>query len=819
MKINLIFIFLLISISSYLRVEGQAIIAPLSSQKICYAGNKVNRIYIPPPARSYRAKGSKGATIKVSYIGFPDGARTAMEFAITVLAAQLSSDVTINVYAQWLQMTEPGILASSGVTSYYKGSAFNAFNPFAYYPVTLAEKIAEEDLNTSGEPDIQIQFNSKINWYTGTDGTTPTDKYDLVTVVLHEMCHGLGFNDSMNTNDTIGWYGFSSIPVVYDYFIENSSGIKLVDSTHFSNYSVELYTQLTGNQLYFQGPLLSNYASGQGALLYAPSKWAGGSSISHLNDKVPLLNNALMTPFIDKGEAIHDPGKVTMSILGDVGWITTRLYHNKFSDTEQSINHLDFNVKIKSDSLFDKNMVGLVYSTDNFVSFDTLLMTYNQVIDTFSVALNIPAYNTRISYYLFARDCFMRVFKLPSEGSSLPYTFFVGADTVKPLLTHTPLDYFFERIDTINFSAEASDNIGIDSVYLEYKVNTGGLKHVKLDHDSLFRYSNFVTFPKGSLNGGDSISYRIIAVDKANQPNNRILPSAGYYVIHIEDIGSVYDSYITDFSSGHDDFVNRGFSITQPANFSSPALHTKHPYESPEKVDKTLEYTSVINHPVIVDKTGMMITYKEVVLVEPGDPGSYFGSPDFFDYVIVEASKNFGKSWFWLEPGYDCRITSFFETTYTRSYIGMNSTAVGKENMYALHTLDLRSSPKLSKGDSIMLRFRLFSDPFAHGWGWAIEDFSFRSIASDVEKISLNNLSLYPNPGSGRFTLDTRQFDPGEKMKLTILNPAGIILKEIQIDPGTENMIDISGWPPGIYILVIYDRIKVRTIKYVLTGN
>ena len=34
-----------------------------------------------------------------------------------------------------------------------------------------------------------------------------------------------------------------------------------------------------------------------------------------------------MTPFIDLGEAIHDPGKYTFSILGDLGWINTRIIH------------------------------------------------------------------------------------------------------------------------------------------------------------------------------------------------------------------------------------------------------------------------------------------------------------------------------------------------------------------------------------------------------------------------------------------------------------------------------------------------------------
>ncbi len=35
-------------------------------------------------------------------------------------------------------------------------------------------------------------------------------QYDLVTIVLHEVCHGLGFFDSMDTDNSIGWYGIGS---------------------------------------------------------------------------------------------------------------------------------------------------------------------------------------------------------------------------------------------------------------------------------------------------------------------------------------------------------------------------------------------------------------------------------------------------------------------------------------------------------------------------------------------------------------------------------------------------------------------------------
>ena len=81
---------------------------------------------------------------------------------------------------------------------------------------------------------LHLSVNSSINWYFGTDGQTPTTKYDLVTVALHEICHGLGFFDSFSSDGSNGSFGLGVFPLIYDTFIENFTGNKLIRYSEIS---------------------------------------------------------------------------------------------------------------------------------------------------------------------------------------------------------------------------------------------------------------------------------------------------------------------------------------------------------------------------------------------------------------------------------------------------------------------------------------------------------------------------------------------------------------------------------------------------------
>ena len=821
MKKNFCLVAGLLAVSSLVPVFSQKLVPNNKVTGVCYAGSKTKRIYIPPPDAFYRKSSPEGrASVTILYSGFTASAKNAVEYAATILETILPAGTNVVVAASWERITSSGVLASSGTTGFAAGWTIDALNPLALYPVALAEKIAGEALNDSLEPDISLTINNGINWYLGTDGNTAGNQYDLVTVVLHEICHGLGFFDSMNTNSSIGWFGLRGFPFIYDTFIQNAGGTRLTDTLAIPNFSGAMRTELIGGNLFIKGPLLSNFTGGVTPRIYSPAIWDGGSSVSHLDELSTTQENQLMTPFIDRGEAIHDPGQLTLSILGDLGWVNTHIIPVDRHDTETRLNDLPLAVRIASDTLYDHEKVAVVYSFDRFVSSDTLFMTSPGSDNSYISSIGLPSYNTEVQYYFFAIDCFNRIYRSPSLIDSLKYKVYIGTDTIGPVITHTPLKSFLEKVDTIKFDATATDNLGMDTVFVEYILNDGQPAFLGLKAGTKDSYSGVLNAKSLFLNGGDSIQYRIVARDTARVFNTSFLPDSGYYTIQIEDISSVLESYATDFTGdAANDFFNDGFEILKPSGLTSFGLNSKHPYESTEDNARTINYISILRHPFKFNESGLVINFREIVLVEPGESGSVYGSEAFYDYVVVEGSKNFGKTWFSLADGYDSRYLRTWETAYNSSSDGTNSTASGKESLLNKHTIYYTPSDKISAGDTILIRFRLFSDPAAHGWGWVVEDLKINPLIDAVEKVNTDaTVKVYPNPGNGmiRMSIADEGSGSGKPVRYAVFNASGFSLSTGYLSGDAENVIDISDRPAGMYIIVLYWGDWIKTIKYSL---
>ncbi|MGB1031809.1 MAG: GC-type dockerin domain-anchored protein [Flavobacteriales bacterium] len=272
--------------------------------------------FIPPPAYFDAHDINRASNITVNYNGFPANAEAAFEYAVAIWESTLTSSVPIIIDANWASLAG-GTLGFAGANGFYINFPGNtAGNTF--FPQALANKLRGSD-NGVGTEDISCTFNSNFSWYFGTDGNTPGGQYDFVTVVLHELGHGLGFLGSGDVSGGNGSIGFGGTPLIYDTFVENNTGSAI---TSFPNNSAALASQLQGNNLYWNGPLGMANNGGTRPRIYAPGTFNGGSSYSHLNESTyPAGNvNSLMTPFLGSAEANHDPGPIVEGMFEDMGW-------------------------------------------------------------------------------------------------------------------------------------------------------------------------------------------------------------------------------------------------------------------------------------------------------------------------------------------------------------------------------------------------------------------------------------------------------------------------------------------------------------------
>jgi hypothetical protein len=289
--------------------------------KLIRAGSRNIPSLVPPIPKSRPGVGPSAAMINVTYNGFTDDSRAAFQYAVDIWASQITSPIPIEVNATW-EPLGAGVLGAAGPDQLWAN--FDAdVRPNLYYPVALANKLAERDVNPD-RGDINAFFSSSFgNWYFGTDGNTPPGMYDFVSIVLHELGHGLGFSGSMRVQSGQGSWGYGTgYPSIYDVFAENGTGSALLNTSFFPNPSVALGRQLTSNNIFWDGPTARTAAGGSPPRLYAPSFWQSGSSYSHLDEAAYGAGdpNSLMTPQIGQAEAIHDPGPIARGMFTDLGW-------------------------------------------------------------------------------------------------------------------------------------------------------------------------------------------------------------------------------------------------------------------------------------------------------------------------------------------------------------------------------------------------------------------------------------------------------------------------------------------------------------------
>ena len=799
----------------------------------------------------------------------PANVKAVFEQAATTWANYLRSDVPIRIYVKWRPLAS-GVLGSAGAYSSVRNFVgANKLN--TWYPIALAEKMAHANLNGS-ESDIIATFNSDFpDWFIGTNGVPTSNQIDLYSVVLHEMGHGLGFIGqiqaditSSSTSLATAGYGY---PGIFDQFIFDTKNKQLVDTLTYKNNSNQLFKQIISDSLYLSSTTTLRNNAGRSARLYAPKPtqrnptnpmgYIEGSSVYHVDQNTypPGNLNALMTPQIARGEITAQLGPIVKGIFNDLGWYSSNIIDAELNDTEE--NQVLFSAKVYSDTLWDEKSLKLMYSIDKSILSATPVTSFTKTgSNTYSYLLSLPksTANRKVSYYWTANELSGKKFTSPAEAPVITGTkfgsyneFVIGVDTVKPIVVYSnPLKYIFTSQTNIPLpTLLASDNLGIDTIYMEYTINGAALKgqgFKKLVGDT-YSYSNAFSFLAGTLKSGDVIKYRIVVKDKAKITNVVNLPASGFYEFKVLGILASTKTYVNNFDQQPAaDFYLKGFNFSQPTGFSSPSLSSDHPYadgleesyDGGGGSDKFTNNDAVLLKPIIIRSDTAKIYFDEVVLVEPGDQGEAFLNVDgtvnrnFFDYVIVQGSNDLGKTWSNFTNGWDANSFSIWQNAWnSKTDKDGNSTASGSPSLLKKREIDMLASGKFKAGDQVIIRFRLHADVGAHGWGWWIDNLNIQGASTISNPIlaiepgtEIRDLQVSPNPTSGRLLIQMPLLADGNKeVNLVFSDMMGkmILSQKYQLTGDLfKEELDLSALAQGTYLLQVQTGDKLISRKIVL---
>ena len=806
------------------QAEGQFSIRKATEKDVIscpHSGHTISTENFKPSVSNFKSsnkfKKSKQVEFIPQYIDVPSTFQNTVEFVLEQLSNFVSTDVPVYVSVEYTDLGGgPGGLTLANA----RAGEFPINFPGAeyvntFYPVALAEKLSGQEINPPGDPDIVIQVNSNraANFSVTPNNPVIGTRSDLATTLIHEIIHGLGFTAGASVD--VGGRGIVPF-IIYSRFLEDIDGVNYIDN--YPNNSIELGDELTGNRVFFNGPRFDLETRAQ---IHAPRSFNAGSSISHV-DAVTYgdSEDRLMAPFINGGDINYNPG-IAIDMLHEMGWFTTNFIHDSQRFNEDASQDYMIRAKVRTDSRVNESTVKLHYSRDTFQNEDIIVdLPKDQTAGDFFFTL--PATNTFtvFQYYFEVQDDSLGIITTPITAPLSYFQYIMGADTEGPVISgHIPVTSiretdqqftlsvneftdFFTGVDTSSLAAVINFNGSLDTIPFELMADGFG-EFYELDY-------------RGQFSASDQIGYKIILLDKSINKNEGQLPLEGFYPVEVEAVNAAVVSYENNFDNVTSDFRGVGFEITQPEGFSTPAIHSEHPYQTAGT--GTLDFTYELSQLILIDSVNPVISFDEIVIVEKGDAGTSCRGVvctfEFWDYVVVEAKRKFAVEWQPLLNAYDSRDRTIWLNAY-------DAGEDGTPDLFRSRTIDMTANGNFSVGQEVFIRFRLFSDPAANGWGWAIDNLEIQPGMSTptLDETVLNQFIVSPNPVSSTqdVSIDLA-FSTEFSGFLTLLNNNGqrLLEKPILNRFNHSTKLDISGLSSGIYYLRLSNHEGVSTRKLVI---
>ena len=245
--------------------------------------------------------------------------QTATRHALNLWSEQLAGTVPVNIDVTFKELDNASTIGQS-----WNMPTFWHPETQTWYFSSLGNQIAGYDF-APGMVDIRLEMNSKFPFYYGINGNPSASQMDWITIMMHEVLHGLGFaglcretgrytyvaNNGNNIYQSLPGY-----PSAYDrQLFQGTAGPCLTELNQSQRadlvISDNLYAGAPGSRL-----LAAN--DGKRVKMYAPNPYKGGSSISHWDSSVDFPT--FMKYATSRGSKLHAINEREIAILMDMGW-------------------------------------------------------------------------------------------------------------------------------------------------------------------------------------------------------------------------------------------------------------------------------------------------------------------------------------------------------------------------------------------------------------------------------------------------------------------------------------------------------------------
>ena len=380
--------------------------------------------------------------------------------------------------------------------------------------------------------------------------------------------------------------------------------------------------------------------------------------------------------------------------------------------------------------------VYLVYNRVNSTVLDTLELSLRSG-NTYEGVFTVPDTEGEVTYFIAIEDAAGRTTFLPQIGDGSSYQFVIGPDNEAPTIAHIEIPELALIEWPTSVVANAEDNLGVDSMFVDYVVNdprgglfgegTFALERTNGSFEAAFPASLYDVEP------GTIVSYRLRAVDSSRAVNEAVLPESGFFTFNLV----VREGFFRDY-----DFEQpiQGIAVSGEWDLGSPAYgarlarsgtaawatNTAGPYQANSQ-QSSLQLPSMNLTEV---EEAYLVFWHWYDTEHRGD-----ATPESSDAVIwdggnVKLSVDDGASWSVVEPvsGYNGRIASARDNP-------MEGEAAFGGDSYGWR----RALIPIPVGAPVRLRFDFGTDAGVQGAsldhaGWFIDDVSIVTLLPEDEE-------------------------------------------------------------------------------------